>query len=77
MGGVTEHGPALYARHRAGSGRARRRYACRPLSSAPAVDALFPELVWLVCIAFMAGLVDAVVGGGGLVQLPGLFTALP
>ena len=39
------------------------------------MDALFPELVWLVCIAFMAGLVDAAVGGGGLVQLPGLFTA--
>jgi uncharacterized membrane protein YfcA len=45
--------------------------------SAPRVDALFPELIWLVCVAFMAGLVDAAVGGGGLVQLPGLFTALP
>nr|WP_328796955.1 TSUP family transporter [Luteimonas deserti] len=41
------------------------------------VDLLVPELAWLVCIAFMAGLVDAAVGGGGLVQLPGLFTALP
>ncbi|MFO0335735.1 MAG: TSUP family transporter [Pseudomonadota bacterium] len=30
----------------------------------------------LVC-AFVAGLVDAMVGGGGLVQLPALFAALP
>jgi len=36
-----------------------------------------PELWWLVVIAFIAGLVDAAVGGGGLVQLPGLFTVLP
>ncbi|WP_353087565.1 TSUP family transporter, partial [Stenotrophomonas sp.] len=36
-----------------------------------------PELFWLVAIAFIAGLVDAAVGGGGLVQLPGLFTVLP
>jgi len=36
-----------------------------------------PELWWLVAIAFIAGLVDAAVGGGGLVQLPGLFTVLP
>lgn len=41
------------------------------------MEALFPELIWLVCVAFMAGMVDAAVGGGGLVQLPGLFTALP
>lgn len=36
-----------------------------------------PELPWLLCIAFAAGLVDAVVGGGGLIQLPGLFATLP
>ena len=36
-----------------------------------------PELWWLVVIAFIAGLVDAAVGGGGLVQLPGLFTLFP
>ncbi|WP_305806559.1 TSUP family transporter [Stenotrophomonas sp. YIM B06876] len=35
------------------------------------------ELPWLIVIAFVAGLVDAAVGGGGLIQLPGLFTALP
>ncbi|OWY40650.1 hypothetical protein CEK28_02885 [Xenophilus sp. AP218F] len=31
-----------------------------------------------VCtLAFMAGLIDAAVGGGGLIQIPALFTALP
>lgn len=35
------------------------------------------ELPWLLAIAFAAGLVDAAVGGGGLIQLPGLFTTLP
>lgn len=35
------------------------------------------ELPWLLCIAFVAGLVDAAVGGGGLIQLPGLFATLP
>jgi len=39
---------------------------------------LLPEqLPWLLLIAFIAGGVDAAVGGGGLIQLPGLFTALP
>ena len=32
---------------------------------------------WLGAVAFLAGLVDAVVGGGGLVQLPALFVVLP
>lgn len=51
---------------------------CRPLSQVGAVLELVPpELWWLVAIAFIAGLVDAAVGGGGLVQLPGLFTVLP
>lgn len=40
-------------------------------------DLFTAELLWLVLIAFLAGGIDAVVGGGGLVQLPGLFTALP
>jgi uncharacterized membrane protein YfcA len=31
----------------------------------------------LVLVGFMAGLIDAAVGGGGLVQLPGLFAILP
>lgn len=34
-------------------------------------------LPWLLLLAFVAGLVDAAVGGGGLIQLPGLFTLLP
>lgn len=34
---------------------------------------------WLLLagMAFVAGLVDAVVGGGGLIQIPALFTVLP
>ncbi|WP_341743912.1 sulfite exporter TauE/SafE family protein [Azonexus hydrophilus] len=32
---------------------------------------------WLILAAFIAGLVDAVVGGGGLVQIPALFAAQP
>lgn len=34
-------------------------------------------LLALVLAAFVAGLVDAVVGGGGLIQIPALFTAYP
>lgn len=36
-----------------------------------------PLLAVLVVAAFGAGLIDAVVGGGGLIQIPALFTALP
>lgn len=32
--------------------------------------------LWLLLAAFSAGLVDAVVGGGGLIQIPALFSAL-
>ncbi len=50
----------------------------RPRLPCPAVlDFLPAELPWLLCIAFAAGLVDAAVGGGGLIQLPGLFATLP
>lgn len=31
----------------------------------------------LVLAAFVAGFIDAIVGGGGLIQIPALFTALP
>lgn len=41
------------------------------------LDWIPPQTPWLLCIAFAAGLVDAAVGGGGLVQLPGLFAAMP
>lgn len=37
-----------------------------------------PSLVWLLLpAAFLAGCMDAIVGGGGLIQIPSLFTALP
>lgn len=45
---------------------------------------MFPELtiplswaLFLCVAAFLAGLIDAVVGGGGLVQIPAMFTAMP
>lgn len=43
---------------------------------------ILPDLAWttlafLLLAGFVAGVVDAVVGGGGLVQIPALFAALP
>jgi len=35
------------------------------------------DLLLIIVAAFGAGLVDAMVGGGGLIQLPALFTAYP
>jgi len=35
------------------------------------------DFVWLGGAAFLAGLVDAVVGGGGLIQVPAIFSVLP
>ena len=35
------------------------------------------DLLWLCGFAFLAGLVDSVVGGGGLIQLPALLLLLP
>lgn len=36
------------------------------------------SLLWVLgCAAFFAGFVDAVVGGGGLIQIPALFAAYP
>jgi len=40
------------------------------------MEALLPYS-WLIMAAFVAGLVDAVVGGGGLIQIPALFAAQP
>src|SRR5690606_12318253 len=37
----------------------------------------YEVIVLLGLATFFAGMVDAVVGGGGLIQLPALFTALP
>jgi uncharacterized membrane protein YfcA len=37
-----------------------------------------PDFVWILgAAAFLAGMIDAVVGGGGLIQIPALFAALP
>lgn len=41
------------------------------------MDSLDSLLVFLALAAFCAGFVDAVVGGGGLIQLPALFGSLP
>ena len=38
------------------------------------MDAYF---ILLLLIGFLAGMMDAAVGGGGLLQLPGLFSTLP
>jgi uncharacterized membrane protein YfcA len=35
------------------------------------------DVVLLACAAFLAGLVDAVVGGGGLIQIPAIFAVFP
>jgi len=41
------------------------------------LDLSLATLVLLVAVAFVAGWVDAVVGGGGLIQLPALLIGLP
>jgi len=41
------------------------------------VDFLEPGLLALIVAAFVAGTVDAVVGGGGLIQIPALFAVHP
>ena len=40
-------------------------------------ELLDPALIFLIPAAFLAGAVDAVVGGGGLIQIPALFAAYP
>ena len=35
------------------------------------------QLIFLLTLGFLAGLMDAAVGGGGLLQIPGLFNFLP
>src|SRR5689334_9476606 len=34
-------------------------------------------MIFLIICAFLAGFVDSIVGGGGLIQLPALFVFLP
>lgn len=41
------------------------------------MDALDSGLLALLLAAFLAGGIDAVVGGGGLIQIPALFTVFP
>jgi uncharacterized protein len=41
------------------------------------MEVLAPGLLALVLAAFVAGTIDAVVGGGGLVQIPALFAVYP
>lgn len=41
------------------------------------MDGLTINLLALCLAAFLAGLMDAVVGGGGLIQVPALFVSLP
>ena len=42
-----------------------------------AMPELAPELLWIALAAGLAGFVDAIVGGGGLVLLPALFAVYP
>lgn len=35
------------------------------------------ELIWLLLAAFGAGMMDAAIGGGGLISIPALFSVLP
>jgi uncharacterized membrane protein YfcA len=41
------------------------------------VEAIEPGLLALIFAAFVAGAIDAVVGGGGLIQIPALFAVYP
>lgn len=41
------------------------------------MEILTAELLLLIPLAFIAGLIDSAVGGGGLVQVPGIFSILP
>src|SRR5690606_38770824 len=67
------HGPSVSARH-AGPGRW---FTGEVPLLAELTQLTALTLVLLLAAAFVAGWVDAVVGGGGLIQLPALLTALP
>lgn len=41
------------------------------------MDFFTHELLLLIPLVFLAGLIDSAVGGGGLIQIPGLFSILP
>lgn len=40
-------------------------------------DITLTTLIFLICAAFCAGLIDSMAGGGGLIQLPALLIGLP
>lgn len=69
--------PALLPGAEGGTGSPPLAYSARVplLDQLAALGAL--TLVLLLAAAFLAGWVDAVVGGGGLIQLPALLTGLP
>lgn len=41
------------------------------------MDVSVSQLVFIYVFAFMAGFIDSIAGGGGLIQLPALFAAFP
>ena len=41
------------------------------------MEILFSDYLWLGLAALLAGLIDSVVGGGGLIQVPALFGVFP
>ena len=41
------------------------------------MDFLTPEPLLMIPLAFLTGLIDSAVGGGGLIQVPGIFSILP
>ena len=43
----------------------------------PALPVDFTTLLLLCCFAFLAGFIDSIAGGGGLIQLPALLILLP
>ena len=45
-----------------------------PAFAGLSLSALWPQLLLLMGAAFFAGFVDAIVGGGGLIQIPALFS---
>jgi uncharacterized membrane protein YfcA len=59
-----------------GGGKAQRATRCLSGILRP-MDFALTDRVWLVIAAGFAGFVDAIVGGGGLIQIPALFSVLP
>src|ERR1700730_3269918 len=58
-------------------GGASARHSGEPALAAIALDGSYATLGLVLCAAFFAGFVDAIVGGGGLIQLPALLAGYP